>query len=243
MIITADDLLLGCLAADFIVADTVPGHIDTHISWRFVRTTSVDALKYCTKYRKNLYVTIVVDCGFSICFQMERINHVDIVQIGRRSLIGKIDWMFERYVPDRKCLKFRISSVDSAFVFVIELGEACRHLAASRCDNNQGASGFNIIILTVSFVTDDQWYIGRIPFYHIMNINFNSHLFQTSFEQMCTVLTGILRDYNTSYIEAVFFKGVLQTQNVRVIRDPQITAYFVCFYVGSAYDDDDLGSI
>ena len=66
---------------------------------------------------------------------------------------------------------------------------------------------------------------------------------QTSFEQMCTVLTGILRDYNTSYIEAVFFKGVLQTQNVCVIRDPQITAYFVCFYVGSAYDDDDLGSI
>ena len=33
LIVAADDLLAGCLLAHLVVADTVSGHVDTHISW------------------------------------------------------------------------------------------------------------------------------------------------------------------------------------------------------------------
>ena len=52
-----------------------------------------------------------------------------------------------------------------------------------------------------------------------MDINFNAKLFQTSFEKIGTVLSGVLCDNNTSDKETIGFKFVFQAENVSVISD------------------------
>ena len=52
---------------------------------------------------------------------MERIDHVDIVQVSRCCLICQVDRMFQRNVPDRESLEFRISGTDTSAMLLIKL--------------------------------------------------------------------------------------------------------------------------
>ena len=79
LIISADDLLTCSLFADLIIDDTISCHVDTHICRRFVRALTHDLLKHSLKNREDFYITIVVNGSFAVCFQMEWIDHVDIV--------------------------------------------------------------------------------------------------------------------------------------------------------------------
>ena len=93
---------------------------------------------------------------------MERIDHVHIVEIGGCSLVSEVYRMLKRYIPDRECLKLCISGLYAALVFVVELGETCGHLAASRtrcCNDDERSCGLNIIVLAVALVTDDLFYV------------------------------------------------------------------------------------
>ena len=131
-IITADNLLTGGLAACLVVYNAVSGHVYAHIGRRFVGAVPHDLLKHCLEYRKDLYITIIVDGGLSICLQMERIDHIDVVQVGGSRFVRQIDRMLERNVPDGEGFEFCVSGADSPFVFVIELGKAGGHFSASR---------------------------------------------------------------------------------------------------------------
>ena len=79
LIIAADNLLTGGFPAHFVVHNAVARHVDAHIGRRLVRTFAVYLFKNGTQYRKNLYITVVVYRGFTVSFQMEGVNHVDIV--------------------------------------------------------------------------------------------------------------------------------------------------------------------
>ena len=76
-----------------------------------------------------------------------------------------------------------------------------------------------------------------------MDINFNAKLFQTSFEKIGTVLSGVLCDNNTSDKETIGFKLVFQAENVSVISDPEVTADFVGFNIGCTDNDHNLCGI
>ena len=52
---------------------------------------------------------------------MERIDHVDVIEIGRRRLIRQIDRMLQRQIPNRERLEFGISRFDAMLVFMVEL--------------------------------------------------------------------------------------------------------------------------
>ena len=93
LIIAADDLLVGCFSAGFIVKDAEASHIYTHIGGGFIGAASVDALKDCIQYRENIYITVVVDGCFSISFQMEGIDHIYIIQISGSCFISQIHRM------------------------------------------------------------------------------------------------------------------------------------------------------
>ena len=79
LIISADDLLTCSFLADFIINDAVTGHINAHICGRFVRALAHDLFKHSLKNRENFNVTVVVNSSLTICFQMERVDHVHII--------------------------------------------------------------------------------------------------------------------------------------------------------------------
>ena len=60
---------------------------------RFVRAVPVDLLENRVEDREDLHIPVVVDGRLTVRLQMERIDHVHIVEISRGRLVGKIDRM------------------------------------------------------------------------------------------------------------------------------------------------------
>ena len=86
---------------------------------------------------------------------MEGVDHVDVVQVSRGCLVGEVDRMLQREVPDREGLKFGIACHNAALMLVIQLAEAGGHLAApgAGCGHDhQTAGGLNIVIAAEAIV-------------------------------------------------------------------------------------------
>ena len=60
---------------------------------------------------------------------MEWVDHVDVIEVCGSRLIGQVDRMLQRQVPDREGLKLGIAGLDAPFVLMIKLGKAGGHLA------------------------------------------------------------------------------------------------------------------
>ena len=243
LVISADNLLTGSLLANLIIHNTVSSHINAHICRRFVRALAHDFFKHSLYNRENLYVTVIVDSGLTISFQMEWINHVDIIQISGSSFISQIYRVLQRDIPDRESLEFGIACADSSLVFMIKLGKTGSHFSASRSwcrDNNQWAGGFNIVILAVSLVTYDQGSIAWITRNIIKDINLDSKLLQTLLECICAVLSGVTCDADTSYIKPSACKLVHQTEYVLIICDAKVTANLILLNIRRTDYDYDL---
>ncbi len=121
VIVSADDLLAGDFPAYLVVTDTVSRHIYAHIGGRLVRALPIDLLEHRLKDREDLHIPVIIHGSLAICFQVEGIDHVDIVEICGGCLIGKIDRMLQRNIPDREGLELGIPCGDSPPVFLIEL--------------------------------------------------------------------------------------------------------------------------
>ena len=93
-VIAADYLLARSFAAGIIVIDAVACHVYAHVCRRLIRVIAVDAFENRIQYRENLDIAVIVYGCFAIGFKMERVNHVDVVQIGGCSLVGKINRVF-----------------------------------------------------------------------------------------------------------------------------------------------------
>ena len=93
IIVTADNFHPGGFTADLIINDTVSCHVDTHVGWGFIGVGTVDSFKNCIQHRENFNIPVVIYSSFPIGFQMEGVNHVDIIQICRCSLVCQIDRM------------------------------------------------------------------------------------------------------------------------------------------------------
>ena len=98
--------------------------------------------------------------------------------------------MLQRNVPDREGLKLCITGLDAAFVLVIELRQAGRHLAASRSgsgDDHQRFAGFDIVILPVAVIADDMGDVVRISFNGIVAIYLNTQILKLGLEKKLPV--------------------------------------------------------
>ena len=243
LVIPADDLLTGCFAADLVIDDAVARHVDAHVRGRLVGTLSDDLFEHDLQHRENLHIPVIVDRGDPVGLQMEGIDHVDIVQIRRGSLVGQIDRVLERQIPDREGLEFRIASPDPPFVFMINLGEAGSHFSAARSrrgDDHQRPGGLDIIIFTIPLIADNQGGIAGIPRDHIMQIDPDAQLFQIFTEGIGIFLPAVLRDADTADIQAAAAELIHQTQHIRIVGDPQIPPHLVLVDVHGTDNDDDL---
>ena len=243
LVIAADDLLTGSFLAYFIINDTVACHVNTHICRRFVRAAAHDLLKHSLYNRENLYITVIVNSSLAVSFQMERIDHVDIIQICSSSFISKVYRMFQREVPDREGLEFCIAGFYATFIFMIELRKAGCHLSASRswcCDDNERSGSFDIIILSVAFITYNKGGIAWISRDQVKLVNTDSQLLQTFLEEIGTFLAGVLRDAYTSYIQATACKLIHKTEHVFVIGNAKVAAHFILVNVIGTDNNNDL---
>ena len=117
----AYDFVFGCLAAHLVVADTEAHHVDAHVGGRFIGIFAVDTFEESVQHGEDFDVTIVVDGCLSVCLKMERINHIDIVEVGGRSLVGDVHGMLQWKVPHRESLELGIAGTCATLVLVIEL--------------------------------------------------------------------------------------------------------------------------
>ena len=117
--VATDNLRPGGLAAHFIIANAKTGHVHTHVRWRLIGILAVNAFKYGIQDREDFNVTVVVDSSFTVSIKVERIDHVDIVEVGGRRFIGHIDRMFEGDAPDGEGFKLGITGLYATLVLLV----------------------------------------------------------------------------------------------------------------------------
>ena len=82
--------------------------------------------------------------------------------------------------------------------------------------------------------------IIRITRNHIEGVNLDAEFDQTLFKQVCTGLSGVFCDNDTSDKKSTFFERVDQTQYIGIVSDAEVAADFIFFNIHRTDDDDDL---
>ena len=245
-IVTADNLILGCLAASLIIRDTETYHVYTHIRRRLVWIATIDTLEQRIEHRINLYITVIVDGNLVVCLQMERVYHVHIVQIGSSSLVCDVHRMLQWEIPHRECLKLGITGTHTTLVLIIKLTQANRHLTAARTrrsNNNQRTLCFNIIVLTEALVRGNQTHVVRIALDEIMAVSLDALALQTLFEGDGGRLTIIMSDDNRTHHETTVLELTSKAQHVLIVCNAQVGTLLVLLYIGCTNHDNNLDAI
>ena len=232
------------IPANLVIADAIADHVHAHIRGRRIGRAAVDLLKHSVEHGENLNIAVVIDRGFPVSLQMEGINHVVIVQIDSRGLISDVDGMFQREIPNGERFKLGIASLHAALMLLIKLAEAYGHLAGARAGGShqyQGAGRFNILVRTETGIGHDMLHIVGIALNVIMLINRNAKGLQALFEHHRGALFVPSGQHHAADIHADAAECVDQPQNVRVIRDSQISSGLVFLNVVRTDDNDQFG--
>ena len=242
-VVAAQDLHARRLAAGVVIDDAVACHVDAHVGGRLVGARAVDALKYGAQHGEDLHIAVVVDGRLPVSLKVERVDHIHVVEIGGRRLIGEVHGVLERQIPDGEGLELGIAGCNAVLMLMVELAEAGRHLAAAgtrRGDDHKGVRRFDIIVFAEAFVTDDMGNVGGVACDGIVAVVFDAELFQTLDKRVGGSLSGILRDHDAADKEPKRLEGVHQTQAVVIISDAEVAADLVFLYVIGIDCNDDL---
>ena len=197
VVIAAYYLVLCLLAANLVIAYAVTHHIDTHVRRRLVRVLAVNAFEDGIEDREYLDVPVVVDGLDAIGVEVERIYHVDIVQVRSCGLVGDVNRMLERQVPHRESLELRISSLYPPLALLVQLAEAYGHLAAAgtrSCHNHERTGGLNVIVFSETFVGINKRHVFRISLDGVMIIGGNPQTLESLAVCGRAFLTTIMGD-------------------------------------------------
>ena len=189
IVISSDDFLACGIAAYVLIAHAESDHVYSHVGRGLVWTFSIYALEKRVEHREYLDVPIIACSHLVVCLEMERVDHVDVVQVSCRSLIGYVHRMLEREVPYRECLELCISGLDAALVLMVELAKADCHLSAARtwrCDHYERPAGLYIVVLSESLVRVDQSHVVRVALDGIMVVYLDSKALKALAVSICT---------------------------------------------------------
>ena len=174
---------------------------------------------------------------------MEGVDHIDVAQICSRSLVGDIDRMLERQIPDREGFKFRISGLRAAFVFVIELGKAGRQLpaAATRTGHDhQRLRYFDIRVGAVPLLTDDGIDVRRIALGEAVLIGFDISAFQLVDKAVDRRRILVAGHDHAVDLQIVLAEDVDQAQHFQIISDAEVLPRLAVDDVAGIDADDDF---
>ena len=241
--IAADYLVQRGVAGRGVIGDAVARHVDAHVRGRFIGALALDFLKYSVEHGEDFNVSVVVDGGLAVSFEVVGVDNVDIVEVGGCRLICEVDGVLQGQVPYGERLELCVSRLDAAQVVVIELGEAGRHLSASgagRGYNDERALGFDIFILAEALFADDVRDIIRIALDGIVDKDAHAEIFEPVFERKRGGLTLILRDNDAADEKTDRAERVDEAQHVAVIGYAEVAADLVVLDVARVDDNDYL---
>ena len=126
---------------------------------------------------------------------------------------------------------------------MIYLGKAGSHFTASGSgcgDDNQRSGRFDIFVLSVSVIADNQGNVGRIAFDRIMTIHLHTKGFEFLLVSNCGSLVCKMCQADTSDIQSVSAECVNQTKHVHVIGNAKVGTYFVLLNILCGNNDYNL---
>ena len=111
-------------------------------------------------------------------------------------LIGHIDRVLQRDAPYREGLEFCISCFYSTLVLLVQLAQTHSHLSTARPGSShyhQRLAGLDIFVLSKSLSRTNQFHIGGVSLYAVVEIDIYSQPLQSLTERQSTGLPVILR--------------------------------------------------
>ena len=241
--VAADDLVVARIAAGLVVGDGHARHVHAHIRGRLVRARPRDALHSGPQHGEDLHVAVVVHRGLAIGLQVEGIDDVVVVQIGRGRLIGDVHRVRERQIPNGEGLVLGVAGADPALVLVVELGEAGGHLAragAGRGHHHKWPLGLDVVVLAEALVGHDMVDVIGIAGNGIMQVARDAHGRQPLAEQVGVGLVRVAGDDDRAHRKSHGTEDIHEAQHVLVVGDAQITAHLRALDVVGVDGDDDL---
>ena len=177
---------------------------------------------------------------------MERIDHIHIIEVCGGGLVGDVDRVLQRKVPDRERLEFGIARRYSLLVLVVELAEAHGHLSAARPrsrHDHERTGCLHVIILTVALFGVNQGYIVRVTLDRVVVVGLDAHLFELRLVRLGAGLAVEVGDHDAADEKAPADELCAQAQDIHVVGDAVVGAHLVLLDVVGTDDDDDLGAV
>ena len=174
---------------------------------------------------------------------MKGVDHIDVVQIGGSGLVGQVDRVLQRQVPNGKRLELGIARLDAALVLMVELGQADRHFAAAGPgggDDDERARGLYIIIFAEAVIGDDEGDILGIVGDYVVAVDADAEALQTLLELLRHGLTAKVRDDDTAEVQPYAAERVDEAQSVLIIGDAEIAAVLTALNIIGGDGDYDL---
>ena len=243
-VVAPDDLLVGSLADNGIIADAETKTVDAHVGRRVVaERAACDLVQDSLEKRISLHVAVVVYGDISCCSNIIMVNLVVVADIGRGGLVGDVHRMVDRQVPDRERLELGIAGLATLAELVIDLGKTGGELSASRArsrdDDNLGI-GRDVGVGAVALVADDHVNIVRVAHYGTVEVDLDSAPCEHVGEVVGASLSVVPGDYDLVGLDAPGCEVIDHLEDVRVVRDSEIRSHLAVLDVSGMDADDDV---
>ena len=176
--------------------------------------------------------------------QVEGVDHVDVVEVGGGGLVGDVDRVVQRQVPDREGLELRVARGDAPLVVVVDLGQAGGHLAAARAgggDDHQVPPGLDVLVAPVALGRDDAGDVTGVAGDGEVTVDGDAQRLELALEVLgLAVVISPLGHDDAAHVETVAAEGVDVTQQVVLVGDAQVRADLVAGEVLGVDRHDDL---
>ena len=177
---------------------------------------------------------------------MVGVEHVPVVQVYGRRLVGYVERMVERQVPDRERLELSVPREVAHAVLVVYLREAGRELAgagARRRDDDYRTLGLHVFVLAVSDVGDYRIDVGGIASGLVVVIDPDAAVLQFGAELLHRVLLLIARYNDAPHEQSEAPQVVDELQGVVRVRYAEVGAHLLPLNVACVQAEDDLGLV
>ena len=178
---------------------------------------------------------------------MVRVDQVDVAQIRRGRLVGDVDGMLQRQVPDRKGLILRVARAMAELVLVVELVEARGELAAAGAgadDDDDGPFGLHELVSPAPLGAERVVDVGEKILDHAMGLDFDAEVAQLVGEAGGDLHRGIeARHHDRADQKPPFADLVDETEHLVVVGRARVGAMLPVLDVPGIDADDEFDAV